>query len=356
MGPLHDAVRRVCVDLQAVLDAAERTGGAVGSSTVLSVEAQLSGLRLMEREMRSGPPSRRIWSFGQAAVPVLSSLLNGLARKSAAMAENEVARCRSSVSTLGDALIVFAEGREVLPINGADIELVIFDNDGVLVDSELLSITVIAELLQSAGMPLSVDEVGERFIGRTHDYVMASLTAEFGPPPDSVRDFETAVLAAFPDRLQPVRGMNEALSQIEQPICVGSNGGLDRVRLSLAIAGLDSCFVAEHVFSADMVAHAKPAPDLFLHAARTVGVDPAKCLVVEDSVVGVTAAVSAGMQVVGFVGGSHTSPPLAPLLMDTGAQLIIDSPRQLLELLAPTPVPQPQSLKKSKKLRPPSGP
>jgi beta-phosphoglucomutase-like phosphatase (HAD superfamily) len=325
-------VRRVCVDVEAVLLAVEQTGVQSPPAARVNLEAQLSGLQVMEREMRSGPPTRRIWSLGQAAVPVVSLLLTALARRVMGQADSEISRCRSSVSELADALICFAVGDEVLPIDGAEIDLVIFDCDGVLVDSELISIALIAELLESEGISLSVEEVGDRFVGRSHDFIMRSLHADFGPPSDAVRNFETTVLAAFPGRLQPVEGMHEALARIDTATCVGSNGALDRVRLSLGLTGLDAWFAEEHLFSAEMVPRPKPSPDLFLHAAHRIGVDPSKVLVIEDSVAGVTAAVTAGMWALGFVGGSHARPPLAVRLLDAGAHMVVDSAQQVTEL------------------------
>jgi HAD superfamily hydrolase (TIGR01509 family) len=332
MGPLHDAVRRVCVDVQAVLLAVERSGVQSGLAVVVNMEAQLHGLRVMEREMRSGPPTRRIWSIGQAAVPVVSLLLTGLSKRAVGQVDPEIMRCRSSVSLLADALVCFAVGEEVLPVGPHEIELVIFDCDGVLVDSELLSVAIIAELLENEGIMLSVDEIGERFVGRSHDFIMRSLHADFGPPSDSVRNFEAAVLAAFPGRLKAVEGMDEALARIKQPTCVGSNSTLERVRLSLGLTGLDSWFTEEHLFSAEMVANPKPSPDLFLHAARQIGVNPSNVLVIEDSVAGVTAAITAGMQAVGFVGGSHARPALAVRLLDAGAHMVANSAQQVTEL------------------------
>lgn len=332
MGPLHDSLRRVCVELQALLGEIETSDGAVSKPVVLNLEAQLRGLLVMEQEMRLGAPNRRVWSLGQAAVPVLPSFFNGVSKQAPGLAGDEIARCRSAVSDFGESLVTFAEGRELLPVKAADVDLVIFDCDGVLVDSELVSITVIAELLASEGMPLSVDEVGERFIGQSHDFIMRSLTEEFGPPPDSVRDFEAAVLAAFPERLRPVKGMGETLDRISVMSCVGSNSDLDRIQLSLGLTGLDSRFADEHLFSAEMVPDPKPSPDLFAHAAKAFDVDPARCLVIEDSVAGVTAAVGAGMQVAGFVGGSHVRPPLSVRLLDAGAQVLVDAAPQIVEL------------------------
>lgn len=210
-------------------------------------------------------------------------------------------------------------------------ELVIFDCDGVLVDSEVIVIEIEAELLCAAGFPVTADEIADRFVGLSYPDMMAMLEADHGRPvPDELSaTIQTDALAAFPDLLRAVAGMPEALAELAMPRCVASSSDLDRVRLSLELTGLTPHFDPDHVFSAQMVDRGKPAPDLFLHAAERLGVDPTRCLVIEDSPHGVTAAIDAGMAVVGFVGGQHARPSLARRLAAAGAETILDDPRDV---------------------------
>jgi len=211
-------------------------------------------------------------------------------------------------------------------------ELVIFDCDGVLVDSEALVIEIEAVLLTEAGFAMTVDDVAKRCVGLSYPDMMAMLEREFGKPvPDELNQrIQQGALAAFPDRLQAVPGIPELLAQLSLPRCVASSSNIDRILLSLDITGLAPHFAAEHIFSAQMVDHGKPAPDLFLLAAERLGVAPARCLVIEDSPHGVTAAVAAGMDVVGFVGGGHARPSLRGRLEAAGATRVEDNAANLL--------------------------
>ncbi len=214
-------------------------------------------------------------------------------------------------------------------------ELIVFDCDGVLVDSEVIVIEVEAELLTEAGFPITPREVADRYVGLSYPDMMAGLRRDFGRDvPDGLSEqIQASALAAFPDRLGPVRGIPEFLAELELPRCVASSSALDRVRLSLDLAGLVDHFDPEHVFSSQMVDRGKPAPDLFLLAAERLGVPPAGCLVIEDSPHGVTAALAAGMDVVGFVGGLHAGPSLRARLEAAGAPTVVDSPHSIRELM-----------------------
>jgi HAD superfamily hydrolase (TIGR01509 family) len=210
-------------------------------------------------------------------------------------------------------------------------ELVIFDCDGVLVDSEAIVIEIEAALLTAAGFPLTADDIADRFVGLSYPDMMAALQADFERPvPDGLSEkIQADALAAFSDQLQPVVGMAEMLAGDDSARCVASSSDLDRVELSLDLTGLANFFDPAHVYSAQMVENGKPAPDLFLHAARQLGADPAACLVVEDSPHGVAAARAAGMDVVGFVGGRHARPSLRTRLEAAGAELIVENPSEL---------------------------
>lgn len=218
-------------------------------------------------------------------------------------------------------------------------ELVIFDCDGVLVDSEAIVIEIESVLLAEAGFVLTPDEIADRFVGLSYPDMMRLLADDFGRPvPDGLSErIQLDALAAFPERLQPVRGMPDLLAGLDANPgvgrCVGSSSDLDRIRLSLDVTGLADFFHPAHLFSAQMVSRGKPAPDLFLHAAEQVGADPAGCLVIEDSPHGVTAALDAGMRVLGFVGGLHARPSLTDRLAAAGAEVIVDDATAVLDHL-----------------------
>ncbi len=214
-------------------------------------------------------------------------------------------------------------------------ELVIFDCDGVLVDSEALGMEIEARHLTEAGFPITADEIGERFLGLSYASMVARVGEENGRPvpAEVAARLQRDVLAAFPARLRAVPGMDELLADLGRPRCVASSSDLDRIRLSLDLTRLIGHFEREHLFSAQMVERGKPAPDLFLHAATTVGIAPAACVVVEDSPHGVEAAVAAGMDVIGFTAGSHAGPSLAGRLTAAGASRVATDSDELKMLL-----------------------
>ncbi len=205
-------------------------------------------------------------------------------------------------------------------------DLLVFDCDGVLVDSEFLVMEVEARMLTEAGFSVTTDEIADNYVGLSYSTMMADLGRRHGRPvPEELsRSIQQAALDLFPARLQPLAGMPELLTRSRRPRCLASSSDLDRIALSLRVTGLDDHFEPERIFSAQMVERGKPAPDLFLLAARTLGADPAACLVVEDSAAGVTAARAAGMEVVGLVAGGHARPHLADRLMAAGASRIFD--------------------------------
>ncbi|MFE3501155.1 HAD family hydrolase [Kitasatospora sp. NPDC059160] len=187
------------------------------------------------------------------------------------------------------------------------IELVIFDCDGVLLDSERLAVRIDAQVCAAVGWPLSEAEIVERFVGRSHAHMSAELQAHASVPlePGWEEAFQHLYDEAFAAELTPVDGVVEALAQLARAgvrDCVASSSGHGRLRRTLGRTGLLARFQGR-VFSAEDVAHGKPAPDLFLHAAATTGVAPGACLVVEDSTYGVAAARAAGMRSLGFHGG-----------------------------------------------------
>jgi len=184
------------------------------------------------------------------------------------------------------------------------IELVIFDCDGVLVDSERIAARVQVALGAQLGWPLTDAEVVERFIGRSHAAIREQIAARLGEETAGVwaERFEQLHREAVDADLAPVEGLPEALASITLPTCVASSGSHEKMRHTLGRTGLYDQF-AGRIYSSTEVAHGKPAPDLFLHAARQMGVDPAACVVVEDSQPGVRAARAAGMRALGYAGG-----------------------------------------------------
>jgi HAD superfamily hydrolase (TIGR01509 family) len=175
--------------------------------------------------------------------------------------------------------------------------LVIFDCDGVLVDSEPLSNTALSEAIAELGLHLTVEETMAEFMGRDRRHLMARLAEllgrpvpeSFGPAYDARRD------ALFRRELTPVAGIEQALDAIDHPTCVASSADHAKLRLTLGLTGLYDRF-AGRIFSAFDVARGKPAPDLFLHAADQMGFAPAECVVVEDAPAGIEAARAAGMR------------------------------------------------------------
>jgi D-ribulokinase len=215
-------------------------------------------------------------------------------------------------------------------------ELVIFDCDGVLVDSELIALRVMRRRLSEAGLRLTDRETRERFLGRRLDSAMLRIEAELGAPlPEAFPvDFSREILSAFERELKGVEGVRQAIEGLRTRVCVASSSGHDRLRHSLRLAGYENLF-APYIFSAAEVAEGKPSPDLFLHAARVMGVEPKDCLVIEDSVAGVAAGRAAGMIVFGFVGASHFLPPDEGAdLTASGAELLFDDMAQLPQLVA----------------------
>lgn len=184
------------------------------------------------------------------------------------------------------------------------IELVIFDCDGVLVDSERIAARVQVALGAELGWPLTEAEVVERFIGRSHAAIREQIAARLGEETAGVWEerFEQLHREAVDAHLAPVEGLPEALASITLPTCVASSGSHEKMRHTLGRTGLYDHF-AGRIYSSTEVAHGKPAPDLFLHAARQMGVDPSACVVVEDSQPGVQAARAAGMRALGYAGG-----------------------------------------------------
>jgi len=214
-------------------------------------------------------------------------------------------------------------------------KLILFDCDGVLVDSEPISLALTREHLARHGFAVTEDEGRDLFLGLSSASARKIAEGRMGGPlPD---DFEAELsretLARFEGELQGVPHLREAVAALARPVCVASSGSPERIRASLRIVGYADLF-GPRLFSAREVAQGKPAPDLFLHAARALGVAPQDCLVVEDSIAGVTAARAAGMVVFGFVGGAHhAESDYGERLQAAGAASAFDDMRELAGLV-----------------------
>lgn len=208
--------------------------------------------------------------------------------------------------------------------------MVIFDCNGVLVDSEPLATAVISQALMRAGFALTPDLIARYFTGRrqTDMFTEVEIAAGRKLPPDFAVTVANETLRRFRAELRATNHIAQALSWIRGPKCVASSSSLDRMRTSLATTDLLR-FFDPYLFSAHEVSRGKPAPDLFLYAAQRMHVQPRECIVVEDSAVGVTAAARAGMTVIGFIGGSHAGSQLGNHLRAAGAKAVITDMRAL---------------------------
>jgi HAD superfamily hydrolase (TIGR01509 family) len=209
-------------------------------------------------------------------------------------------------------------------------ELVIFDCDGVLVDSELITNRIFAEVLREFGVNLSLDEIYERFVGRSTSYCLQVVAGLMGRPvPDEFfGEYHARSAAALRAELKAVPGIEAVLAEVAAPYCVASSGTHEKMHITLSTTGLLPKFQGR-MFSVTEVANSKPFPDVFLHAAKQLGVAPSACAVVEDTPTGVLAGVAAGMTVFGYcaVTPRHR-------LVEAGAHHTFDHMGDLLGLMA----------------------
>jgi len=218
--------------------------------------------------------------------------------------------------------------------DGMNPELVIFDCDGVLVDSEILANEVFAEALKSLGINLSLEETMNRFVGLNRMSMTSSIESEFGVKiTDQFWDeLRHLTWKAFDGKLKPIPGVVDLVAKLASKKCVASSSGPQSIKHSLSLVGLWERF-APYVYSAHQVKNGKPAPDLFLYAAAQLQTPPSSCLVIEDSLAGVRAAKAAKMRVFGFVGGSHCSPGHADVLRREGVEQVFSDMKVVAELL-----------------------
>ncbi len=186
------------------------------------------------------------------------------------------------------------------------IDLVIFDCDGVLIDSEIISAQMLVGELAGFGVKIDLDYVARHFLGRSYPTVMAQIRREFGLdlPPEFEDQYRARLMAAFETGLQIMPHVKGVIDTLALPFCVATSSSPARAQRSLQMVGLGH-LAGDRLYTATMVANGKPAPDLFLLCAKSLGADAARCLVIEDSLNGIRAAKAAKMPVWRFVGGSH---------------------------------------------------
>ncbi|MER9313254.1 HAD-IA family hydrolase [Mesorhizobium australicum] len=218
-------------------------------------------------------------------------------------------------------------------------DLVIFDCDGVLVDSEILAGRVDHALLREHGVDLGQSEVTARYAGLSYSDMIASVNREFRSD-ISAADFERNAMAklacALEEELQPVAGIHQLLDVLPSLICVASSSPMTKLRRSLVLTDLLSRF-DPYVFSTETVAQGKPAPDIIQHCCDIMGVPPDRTAVVEDSLHGIQAARSAGATAIAFLGGRHCTPQTAQTLTNAGAQLTAQTSQDLAQILVAKP-------------------
>lgn len=209
-------------------------------------------------------------------------------------------------------------------------DLVVFDCDGVLIDSEPIANVTLSRLLATVGLHLTPDEVGHRFVGRSRDTCIAMAGEMRGErlPDDFATRWDDAFHEMLEREVKPVEGVPELLASLGIPFCVASNGEPRHMELGLRAAGLMR-FVEGRLFSARDVAHPKPAPDVYLHAARAMGAAPQRCAVVEDTATGVKAGMAAGMTVFGYVAGPQSDAATLRALGAIPFDRMADLPRLL---------------------------
>lgn len=221
------------------------------------------------------------------------------------------------------------------PVLTRAIDLIIFDCDGVLVDSEPLAMQVLLAALASQGIEISYETAYRDYLGRSLASISASLLDSHGMPlgEAALASMRQDLYALYRRQLRANPGLPNILENLDIPFCVASSSQPERIRISLELTGMLTAF-EPNIFSATMVKNGKPAPDLFLHAAQSMNTPPANCLVIEDSPAGITAARAAGMKVFAYLGGSHIAPArLAATIATMQPDAIFDDMHSLPDLV-----------------------
>lgn len=205
-------------------------------------------------------------------------------------------------------------------------DLVIFDCDGVLIDSEVIAARIEAEVLTAAGHPISAEELSELYAGLTFKDILLRIEQQSQRPLQAslIDQAESLIDRRLATEVRIIEGAHQAAAGVREPKCICSNSRGDRLDATLTRTGLKPLFEGRIFSSLETPSRRpKPAPDVFLHAARTMRADPGKTFVIEDSVHGISGAKAAGMRVIGFTGGSHSYPGHADLLTEAGAETVI---------------------------------
>ncbi len=213
-------------------------------------------------------------------------------------------------------------------------DMIIFDCDGVLVDSEVLSVTAMQQVLTEAGVPVTAEMIACCFGMKQADILLRVEEETSTAIPSGVAErLWPATRRLFERELKPMPGIVDFLTHLDgMKRCVASSSNPERIRVSLALTGLDR-FFGENIFSSHQVARGKPAPDLFLFAAQSMAVEPTRCIVIEDSIFGVQGARAAGMTALGFGGGSHIQAGHSEILLAGGASAVEKSYDALARLI-----------------------
>ncbi|MGB7406700.1 MAG: HAD-IA family hydrolase [Pacificimonas sp.] len=219
-----------------------------------------------------------------------------------------------------------------------DLEALIFDSDGVLVDSEAIHIAVEQELLAEIGLKYDHSVYLSRFVGLSNADFYSELAEDFSEnmggefPSDFAIRLHERVWPRIESELQALEGVDRLVDAFSGGVAVGSSAPIEKLIRKLKITGLFQLF-SPHIYSADDVKMGKPAPDLFLHTAKQLGAQPERCAVIEDSVNGVLAARAANMIPIGFVGGGHADPGLCGRLKASGAAVVVSNHSEIMDLL-----------------------
>jgi HAD superfamily hydrolase (TIGR01509 family) len=230
-----------------------------------------------------------------------------------------------------------ADARKLSSQLSASHRAIIYDFDGVLADSEVLSNSVIAEVVTELGVPTSVEDAYRTYMGKRLDDVIATIERVTGRklPADFADSYQVRTFDAFRAELKPVTGAREFLAAWRDvPSCIASSSSPERLALSLEVLDMAALFEGR-VFSASNVARGKPHPDIFLYAAEQLGIAPADCIVIEDSVGGITAARAAGATSIGLTAASHIKPGFDARLREAGADHVVASFAELDRVIRP---------------------
>ncbi|MEO0884146.1 MAG: HAD family phosphatase [Pseudomonadota bacterium] len=220
----------------------------------------------------------------------------------------------------------------------SDYEAIIFDSDGVLVDSEVIHVAVERELLSEIGLNYSHETYMARFVGLSNADYRTALGADYARlvggtvPSDFDTRLDERVWPRIQAELKPLDGVIALVQSFHGKVAVGSSAPFDRLSEKLKLTKLAELF-EPHIYSVDHVSRGKPNPDLFLHAARQLGVLPAQCIVVEDSIHGIAAALAAGMKLIGFAGSGHADQGLPERLLSAGASIVVKSHSEIRNLI-----------------------